>query len=240
MKSPSVLTLAWRSFWVLFGGIWLVVGVGLLSSGVATARHEYEYRSAGESAGAVVLAKDIRRATKDQGTSYEITYRFNTSDGRPVQRRESVSIATWEPLREGDTIAVEYLRRDPSVNRLADGGDLATPVSFIVMGGVFGGVGGFLFIKGVRWVLRERRLRRDGTLTDATVTAVAPTKISLNRQQQWAVYYQYRDHGGREQEGRSGYLAPDEAQSWNRGDIGKVRFDRERPGESIWLGHELT
>lgn len=108
------------------------------------------------------------------------------------------------------------------------------------MGACFGGVGAFLFLKGARRVLRERRLRAHGTLTDGTITAVSPTRVSFNRQQQWAVSYEYRDHVGRAHRGQSGYLSPMDAQHWKPGDVGKVRFDREQPHDSIWLGDELS
>jgi hypothetical protein len=58
----------------------------------------------------------------------------------------------------------------------------------------------------------------------------------VNGVRQCTLRYRYRDHLGRTHEGRVGPLAPEEASAWSAGAEGTVRFDRRRPGVSVWVG----
>jgi hypothetical protein len=72
----------------------------------------------------------------------------------------------------------------------------------------------------------------------ATVTAVGPGNVRINRVTQWRVRYRYQDQLGREHEGRSPHLAPEEGEIWTQGDTANIKFDPQRPGKSVWLGKE--
>jgi hypothetical protein len=88
-----------------------------------------------------------------------------------------------------------------------------------------------------QWRTR-RRLLVEGVPAEATVTAVHETRVSVNRVRQWRIRYRYRDHLGQTHEGRSGYLSPHDVEDWREGDRGAVRFDRDRPEVSVWVGRE--
>lgn len=109
-------------------------------------------------------------------------------------------------------------------------------VLFPIIGVVVATVGGVLFRRGLVDVRRELRLQRVGIPAEATVTAVTETNFRYNRERQWVVHYRYMDSDGRTQEGKSGYLSPDEAADWEEGQTVAVRFDPARPSESIWIG----
>ena len=107
---------------------------------------------------------------------------------------------------------------------------------FAGIGVVFGGVGGFLFFRELSQIRYRARLFERGMSTRGTVTAVEETSVRINKGKQWRVGYSYPDEYGREQAGRTSFLPPDTARTWRQGDSGEVRFDREAPTRSIWIG----
>ena len=52
----------------------------------------------------------------------------------------------------------------------------------------------------------------------------------------WVIDYENRDDLGELHRGRSGHLFPEEAFAWGVGAIRAIRFDAQRPGESVRLG----
>lgn len=68
------------------------------------------------------------------------------------------------------------------------------------------------------------------------MTKVWATGTSVNRVHQWRLSYEFRDHLGLTRQGESELLAPDGAAAWEPGNTGPVRFDRERPQDSVWIG----
>jgi hypothetical protein len=230
------------AFLLLFGAVWLVVGLGFLAGGVATYRLEERYRAEGELTEAVVLTKSMDRARRGSGgrrsTSYHVTYRFTTPDGRTVEGRDSVGAATWDALEERGPVRVRYLRGSPGTSRLEGGDPWWVPLLFAGIGLVLAPVGGVIFASGWRQWRTHRRLRTGGVRTEGTVTAVRETRFSVNRVRQWRIHYRYRDQAGRAHAARSGYLPPEQVEDWQEGDVGVVRFDPDRPEVSVWVGRE--
>ncbi|HEV8340397.1 MAG TPA: hypothetical protein VGR25_12200 [bacterium] len=95
-----------------------------------------------------------------------------------------------------------------SVRAVRDG-----EVGFPIIGAIIATVGAVLLRRGLVEVRREKRLRRVRVPTEATVTAVLETN-----------------------EGKSGYLNPDEAVIWEEGQTARVLVDPERPSDSVWFG----
>jgi hypothetical protein len=239
-RHRSFLVLARRSFPFWFGGIWLVCGAPFLVLGIYFAidavRQQERYASDAQVTEGMVLTKRISRGSKDS-TSYWVSYRFRAPDGAVVTKETKVSRALWDRLVEREPVRVTYLPDQPGAHRLEDQGpDWMLPLAFTVVGSVFAPLGGWIFLRGLRGVLRELRLQQDGTRTDATVTQVEPADVSFNGVPQWRIRYRYQDHRGRERHGQSALLAPEEAQQWKAGDRGMARFDVHAPGKSIWVG----
>ena len=97
-------------------------------------------------------------------------------------------------------------------------------------------IGGRLVATALRRLRMEERLLREGLSAEAEVVSVEETTVRFNRQRQWVIRYRYTDRMDGAHEGRSGYLDPAEAGTWNPGDRGVARFDPRRPGNSIWIG----
>jgi hypothetical protein len=223
-----------RSFWLLFGGIWLVVGAIMLVVGVGMAIEERRWEAAVETTG-MVLTKDIVPADSDSSTEYHVTFRY-PADGRTAEGDQKVDVHGWEALTERGPIIVYYLPGSSETARLDPTPEPFGPVIFLGFGIVLGGVGGFLFVRALRNVLRAGRLMRAGSDADATVTAVEQTDVSFNRRPQFRVRYSYRDGRGDTHKGDSGYLEWDEASMFSEGDAVRVRYDPKRPADSVWLG----
>jgi Protein of unknown function (DUF3592) len=227
-----------HSFWLWFGGIWCAVGLPFLIAGIVMAHTERTYQRDGHVIPGVVISKAIQRATKDQGTSYRVTYRFSTPHEQLVEGHATVSRNTWDALTEEGPVAVRYLPQAPTTNRLEGESAWFLALIFLGLGGVFAPVGGVLLLKGLRRLRTERRLLQSGLVAEGTVTEVAESNLRINNQHLWVIRYRYQDHLGRPHEGQSGYLNAQEAAAWQIGDTGTVRFDRYHPAHSLWLGKD--
>jgi hypothetical protein len=225
-----------RTFFLLFGGIFLCAGVSLLYGGVSTAVRERAYQEQGEVVEAVVVGKAIRRASREANTStrYEVTYRFTTAEGSPAVGVAAVSVEEWEGLAEGRPFRISHLPGTPGSSRAEGSGRMTDALVMIGFGSVAALVGGAVFARSATRIWRERRLLREGLTAQATVLAIAPGNVAVNRVRQWHVRYRYLDHIGRSHEGSSGPLAPDEARAVAVGNALTVRFDRQRPEHSVW------
>ena len=111
------------------------------------------------------------------------------------------------------------------------GAPLALGTMFTLFGAVF-------VLRGLRKVRTQERLRQFGTTIEATVVAVEPTSTRVNRQQLWHVRYTYADLSGAPHRGESGYLAPEDARSYQVGGQALIRYDPEHPSTSVWLGRD--
>jgi hypothetical protein len=237
-------TLAKRSFAFWFGGIWLscgllflVIGIGV---GVETTRTGARLEREGQVTEGMVLTKTVSRRQDKRGrqsTSYRVGYRFTAVDGTVVNAEAEVSGRLWDRLVEREPVMVTYLPSRPQTSRLeGQPSDWMLPGIFALVGTVLTGIGGLIFVRGVRGILRELRLREEGAMVQATVVDVGPANVSFNGVPQWRVVYRYVDHRGREHEGRSTVMPPEEAQAWKPGDTATARFDTRAPRKSIWIG----
>lgn len=220
------------TFFFLFGLVFTVIGV-------QEARKELVYRTQGLTVDATVLDKSILRAKRGENsrTRYLVTYRFTSAQGEEVEGAADVPAQEWERLEAGRKFLVTYLPGAPDSSRVSGEEDWIAALVFMAIGGVFALLGGGLAFSDLRAVLRAIRVSRHSLSTEGRVLRAEPTGPTINRVRQWRIHYQYRDHIGRNQEGQSHLLSPDEASVWHEGDTGAVRFDRERPQESVWIGH---
>jgi hypothetical protein len=233
MRIP--ITLSSRTFFLLFGAIFLCAGSGLLYGGVTTAIRERAYQTRGEVVEAVVSGKSMRRASRDgnASTRYEITYRFTTGDGT-VEGVAVVPVEQWEALERGSRFTITHLPGTAGSSRPEGAGGLTEALVMIAAGCLAGLFGGVVFARSALRIRREWRLLREGLTAQGTVLAIEPSNVAVNRVRQWEVRYRYQDHVGRSHEGSSGALPPDEAHAVAAGDAVTVRFDRHRPEQSVW------
>ncbi|MGH7207004.1 MAG: DUF3592 domain-containing protein [Nitrospiraceae bacterium] len=238
MQRPLILKLLSRSMLVWFGAIFFAVGAMLVSVGVYEWQKQQHFNREAVQAQAMVLSKSLERATRDGNprTKYLLTYHFSTADGRMVEQTGEVSVDEWERQNEGSRLTVTYLPSNPESARTSAGGDWWEPLALGAFGSLFALIGIFIGQSDLRRVLLVLRLSRSGLTAEGTVLKVWATGTSINRVRQWQLSYEFRDHVGRTQQGESHLLSPDEADAWNAGDKGAVRFDRERPQDSVWIG----
>lgn len=225
-------------FWLIFGGVWLVVGVPFAVAGVHMLEIEQRFARAAATVEGKVLTRDIVRARKKDGgssTRYEVSYRY-AADAQTHEGEDEVDVHVWEGLREQGPVSVQYLPGDPGRSRIAGTDDRMEAYVMSGIGGLFGLAGGVIVLFDLRGRFRRARLRREGTSATATVTAVTPTNFRINGVTQWRVQYTYPDHRGRVQTGKSPIITPHEAESWKEGDQAQVRYDRRRCEHSLWLG----
>jgi hypothetical protein len=234
----SFFRVAKRSFLLWFGAAWLLVGSFFFLKGAYEILQERRYQTERQVAQGTVLAKYIDRARRDGNprTKYTITYRFSTIDGRVFENNAAVSVEEWEKLEEGNALQVTYLRDTPQSSRIAGKKDLGSAFASTVLGGTFALIGGIFFFRSLCQVRRGLRLRREGTAAEGTIVEIAPSSVTINKVRQLQIHYRYQDHFGKTQEGKSEPLPPGEVSDWRTGDTGVVRFDQQRPQDSVWVG----
>jgi hypothetical protein len=232
----SLWYLARGDFWLLFGGIWALVGLPFLIIGIVVALQPARYQNA-DTADGIVLTKLITRNSKSSSVDYVVTYRFTTADGQTVEGRAKVKRDVWDRLRERGTIKVTYQPRSPGTHRVeGESGDLVLIVVFTIVGLVFGGTGTFLAVRSLTGIWGELRLGREGLTAQAEVIDVVPRRFTVNGVQQATIRYRYHDHVGRRHEGKTPMMPVEEAEMWKKGDTAIVRFHRSRPKVSTWVG----
>jgi hypothetical protein len=187
---------------------------------------------------AEVVAKSLERATRDGNsrTRYLVTYRLAARDGSVAEQTEEIPVEEWEGLTEGGALAVRYLPDDAGTMRAAPDGPAWGELLVAGVTAVFASIGVVMALPGWRRVRMLIRLQRDGVAAQGTVIEVMPAGIRINRIPQWHLRYEFRDAHGRSHQGVSNYMRAGEASEWRAGDAGAVRYDRDRPADSVWLG----
>jgi len=227
-----------RHTFLLVFGVFFMAGSVLAVIGLRDLADALRLRRQGRIVEAVVVEKDIRRATREGNprTEYALRYRFQTEGGPAVEGRAAVDVNEWERLQVGDRLTVRYLPGVAGAHRRADGKDLESPIVNLALGAGIGALFGTFFGRQLFRLRRELRLRRDGVPTEATVLTVEPAGVVVNRVAQWRIRYRYHDHLNKARDGDSGAVPPGDIEGWKAGDTGTVRFDRARPQDSVWIG----
>ena len=236
--APSFLQLARRSFWLLFGGIFLLAGLILAIITAGMIWRESRFADEGQRADGVVLGRSIRQAdaSEDRGTEYHVRYRFTTTDGLVVDGSDGVAFDRWETLVEEGPITVEYLPGDPGQNRAAAGDDAIVLSAMVGIGLLVLGVGLGICTWQLRRLRLTHRLLRDGVAIEGTVIRVEPANVTFNNRPLFRLRYEYDDQAGARHDGTSGLIAWEEAEGWQPGDRGAIRYDPRRPEQSAWIG----
>jgi len=229
-----------RSVAVWVGVIFMIAGSGGSYSGLNQWRDSRRFKREALPAEATVTAKSLTAASRENGTStkYSIVYRFTAIDGESIERTEAVSVDDWDRLDEGSAIEVRYLPAAPTRARWRPESPWWVPPLVTGVTGFFVLIGALVAWPGIRRALVVARVQRAGVAVQGTVLKVWATSTTINRVRQWQLSYEFRDRSGRAQRGESDLLAPDEAADWRAGDHGAVRYDRDRPSDSVWVGKD--
>jgi hypothetical protein len=224
------------ALWV--GVIFVVAGAGATVAGIVEWRAARTFERDAIAARATVVAKTIESANRESETStrYLVTYAFAAANGAAVEQTEEVSVDAWETLEEGSEVAIRYLPSDPSTARSRPSEPAWIPPFMAMFPVLFVAIGVLVARPGVARARVVYRVATRGVTTQATVVDVAPTNVRINRVTQWRIGYEFRNRSGRTLRGESDLLAPQSAQAWSLGDHGTVRYDPDRPEDSVWLG----
>jgi hypothetical protein len=234
-----------KTFWLWFGGIWLAVGVPFLFIGLyfgfqqhtATQRLDAE----GKIVEGMVLVKTITSSSssgsrRNRTPTYTVTFRFLTPAGTMTGESE-VTSDTWDLLVEREPIRVTYVPDAPQYYRVE--GQVSgwiLPAIFTGLGGILTSLGGFIVLRARNLLRTQTRLQREGITATATVSEIRTSSMRINGAPHVAMHYRYQDDRGRSYTGKE-YLSLEEAARWKEGDQATVRYDRQKPNRSIWIGH---
>ena len=147
----------------LFGVVFALVGIGVVTYGVNSAWEERQYEAQGRVADGTVLDKQKQHLKKS--VRYLISYRFTTADGRVIEGEGEVLSLTWETLDPGSPIRVEYAAGSPRINRPHDGprNEWWERLVFAGAGMLFAAVG-----VGIAYIARKQAAAADATRVIAT------------------------------------------------------------------------
>ena len=115
------------------------------------------YEKGGARIQGIVLQKTYSQGTRRPGgrggssSKHYVSYRFTTKEGRTIEGRYDVLPGTWQNLKKGDPVIVEYLPDSPDTNRIPE--QRARSLTWTIMALVLLVASGVLFI--ISW--RQRR-----------------------------------------------------------------------------------
>jgi hypothetical protein len=221
--------------WV--GTIFVVAGSIAAYGSLGDWRDAQRFEREAETAPAEVVRTSLERASREGNTRtrYLVTYRFASGGREPLEHTEEIPVEQWETLGPGSMLPIRYLSGDPSSARLRP----RAAYEPLILLGVTLAVTILGLAIAVPWWRRAfvlARVLRSGMTTHATVLEVVDSGLRVNRAPRWQIKYEYRDERGALRQGRSDHLAPDEALTWHPGERATVRYDRDRPADSVWLG----
>jgi Protein of unknown function (DUF3592) len=223
--------------WV-FGAIFFIGGTAAMISGIATLIEEWRYANGSVLAEGRIIGKSIEAASRTErsSTRHVVSYRFTAARGETHEGRHTLSWEVWEAAKEGDRIAVRYLADAPNTNREAGVDETTTGFVTLALGPLLGSIGGGVLFLMYYAHRRRTRLMRDGISVAATVVAVEDSGLAVNKVTQKHIRFRFRDSGGRDRDGFSAPMPPDDAYDWSPGDLGEIRYDAANPDDHIWTG----
>src|ERR1700676_1360726 len=119
----------------------------------------------------IVVKKRMRQAS-DSGssdTSYEVDYSFNTADGTKVEGNDTLDPDAWDPIKEGDSIQIEYVASKPRINQIGVTVSVLFGYLALVVVSLVWLFGATLAVKGL--------LRRSSAPVSEATTEAAPSKV---------------------------------------------------------------
>lgn len=227
-------------FFLIFGLLWIVLGSPFFFVGRYLYNLNKQYETEGIKVTGTVI--DMRVDTKYDSKekrevrTYRLRYRFTPENAQPIESEDSVSFEDFESHKKDGPIEIEYLKSDPQTNRSAQSTD--NVVGYVFMGiGMFTALLGSAFIFGdLKARRKQSRLMTDGMLVEGVIKRIEEGTLSINRVRQMRIRYEFKDFMGHTHEALSEHMSPNEALLLSEGKKGKVRYSKENPKESLWIG----
>jgi hypothetical protein len=233
----GTLRRAWRTPLFPWGLPFAAFGLLALGIAVQAAVRDAQYRLHAQHVTASVIDKVIRHAGSQdaKASQYLVRYRFIAADGSTQYGSREFPFDAWDALRAGAPLQVDYLPARSYESRLAGASKGIEILAWGLSGTILGGIGAALLIVPLRRARLIERLLRSGASADGTVEAVGPSSVTLRGVRVWRLDFSFIDGAGTRRAGQSGWLAPQAARAWKKGDTGPVRFDPVDSRRNIWM-----
>jgi hypothetical protein len=155
-----------RASLIVIAAAFLFIGGIFVAIAGSTLLEEWRYELRGVRAEAVATGKALHRATDTSSTAYEISYRFQLSDGSSHARVEGVPVQVWEAVVVNSPLAIEYLAGEPASSRVVESSAHRESVTrWLLIGSVLV-LGGLIALK--------RSFRREPVDTQSTPPPLEP------------------------------------------------------------------
>jgi hypothetical protein len=193
-------------FFTIFGGIFGLIGLVLLSVGIALAASTASFLASAKRTDGTVVALIARTTTtrSSSGHTRSSTAWYPTVEFTVSGRRYSFqSSAGGNPpsYEKGESVPVAYDANDPSTARIASFGTaFLAPLILGGLGVVFTPIGTIVFVKGRRITRLRRRLWKQGRQVWAEIDHVGrDLSVQVNNRHPYVVHATWQD----EQTGRT-------------------------------------
>ena len=172
-------------------GLFAVVGFATLIAGGVLVKSTWALLATGERAEGRVIELEYRRS--DDGGSYYPVVRFRSAGGEEITFRSS--FGTSPPaFSEGEAVTVLYDPRNPYAGKIDSFSQLwLGPLILGLLGGVFGGIGGYWgwrYLRGRQDAWLDRRGER---ITARILDVGLDRGLSVNGQRPWRIRAQWQD-----------------------------------------------
>ncbi|HEY6958561.1 MAG TPA: DUF3592 domain-containing protein [Candidatus Limnocylindria bacterium] len=133
-------------------------------------------------------------------------------------------------------VGIRYSRVWPAINgRRAGTGDLVFDLALLALFGFVAYTYAAAMVGGIQQAAVVRRLRDHGIETSARIAGVRTYRSAYMIVTGWALDYEYATIDGTHR-GRSGILGKSALVTWPIGTNVRIRYDPERPDESVFVG----
>lgn len=230
----------------LFANTNFIIGAGMLAAAligliviVSMSVQDARYGEDGATVRGEVVSKRVENASSTSGErrpSFVVVYTFTPpSTGIAVQGRAPVSSTTFNSLEASQPVEVEYLVADPSTNRLGgSAGESGMGVIAPLIVILFGAIGSYMAGSGWRAAKGLVHLRDTGVPHRATITDVARTNTTTNKQRNFELVYAYDGPDGETLTGKSVPRILELFDGLRAGDEIDIVVDVTDPKKSAW------
>lgn len=213
--------------------VFLLFGLSFFGMGIVIQEGNVQFEDGSLRTTGVVVARAIDDERSlypgDVDSHHRVHYRFTDTTGTEHKGDMYVSDELYERSLPGELVAVLYLPSDPRTNRLYLEDDRAAALIFRGIGGLMMLVGVLFGYRSVQARLFNRRLSREGVVTEGVVAGILPTNVTLREVPQVLVAFSFRTFEGQSLTGYSDYMTSEPPPPFKPGDKVRVRYLREHP-----------
>ncbi len=233
-RVPPLSRLLLRSM-IFPQGVWLV-GMSLATlvwmggSFPPSVEDYFEILKAGEATGTVV-----RKAVEEgpRGARQMVYYRFETAEGRGIERGIWASKEWYDSAQPGQTFTVYYLKSDPTKNRPMSTAAWEKHWPVPLLAAALLTVGLLAMGFGTHRALWQRRVYESGAEARGEMVELTSRKLGRGQDLHYRVVYRFRDSRGMVREGKGSWMNEKVAEPWREAAGIRVRYDPQHPAHHV-------